>query len=110
MKKGTYIYELPRSIVEVVKSLCVDYPRRARALKNRLASEVLLCEYKRINDAIDKALADVEVGIRDYLLKDISDRRGYDCSEACICISKDAYYRRKRKVVHDIAKGLNLIE
>ena len=102
-------YDIPTTVVEIVKTLCADYNRRERATKFSNVTGDVLARYVQLNAVIDKALEEVEVGIRKDILQDIQKRRGYDFSTAAECISKNTYYRRKRKLIYDIAKGLALL-
>ncbi len=108
-QKMYFKYDIPTSVVDIVKTICADYNRRERAIKfGTITGEVLEC-YVRLNAIIDKALEEVEVGIRKDMLSDIQKRRGYDFSAASPVISKNTYYRRKRKLIYDIAKELALL-
>lgn len=102
-------FELPSSVVEIVKTLCADYNRRERAIKYGNVTGDVLARYVELNAVIDRALEDIEVGIRMDMLKDIQNRRGYDFSPASYCISKNTYYKRKKKLIFDIAKSLALV-
>lgn len=102
-------YELPTSVVEIVKTLCADYFRRERAIKYGNVTGAVLDRYIELNANIDTALEDIEIGIRMDMLRDIQCRRGYDFSPASYCISKNTYYCRKKKLIYDIAKGLALV-
>lgn len=108
-QKLYFQYDIPTSIVELVKAICADYDRRERAIKFNNITGSVLARYIELNNAIDKALTAVEVGIRRDMLKDIGKRRGYDFSRAAAIISKNAYYRQKRKLIYDIAKELALL-
>ncbi|MCD8308457.1 MAG: hypothetical protein LUD19_01285 [Clostridia bacterium] len=107
--KRYYDYEIPSTVVDIVKTVCADYTRREQAIKYNGVSGETLANYINLNGIIDDALSDIETGIREELLRDIGRRRGYEQSNFCYCISKNAYYRRKRKLIYDIAKGLNLL-
>ena len=110
MKTKIYLkWEIPTNIVLIVKSICADYERRAKVIALAKADGAVIEKYKELNDAIDKALEDVEPGIRKSLLKDFVEHLGYDRSGATFILSKNAYYRRKRKMIRDIAHYLNLI-
>jgi hypothetical protein len=102
-------FELPSSVVEIVKAVCVDYARRERAIKHGNVTGAVLARFVELNAIIDTALEDIEVGIRMDLLRDIQSRRGYDFSPASYCISKNTYYKRKKKLIYDIAKSLALV-
>ena len=109
-KQRTYFkWEIPTSVVEIVKTVCADYDRRERMIKHSSITGVVLDRYIELNAVIDKALESVEVGIRRNLLEDIQRGRGYDFSQASPFVAKNTYYQRKRKLIHDIALGLALI-
>ena len=110
-KQRIYIrYDVPLSVVLMVNAICGDYKRRALEIeRNRMPSTVLE-NYARLNGIVDKALEDIEEGFRREMLRDISEGRGYGKSGIQIILSKNAYYRRRRKLVYDIAKDLLLIE
>ena len=101
-------YELPFSVVMIVKAICADYRRREHKIKYSTASGVT-SRCAELNAIIDKALEEVEVGARRDMLCDICTRRGYDSSPCGAYMGKNTYYRRKRKLIYDIAKSLSLI-
>ena len=104
-----YRYEIPKSVVLIVKSVCADYDRRRLLSEMGDIDEGVKARYDYLNRAIDDALEDIDPGIRRVLLEDIRINRGYDYSPASPFITKNCYYMRKKKVIHDIAKGLSLI-
>lgn len=111
MSKGK-IYpkrDIPDSVADIVKAICADYDRREKDI----AKGSIKCEtkklYKYLNGIIDMALEEIEIGIRRSILDDISGKRGYDRSAINYSLSKNAYYRRKRKLIYDIAKSLKLL-
>lgn len=104
-----YQFELPSSVVEIVKTVCADYTRRDRAIKLGNVTGEVLTRYIELNSVIESSLEEIEVGIRMDILKDIQNRRGYDFSPASSYISKNTYYKRKKKLIYDIAKSLALI-
>ena len=106
--RGRCEYELPSSLVCVIKSVCSDYYRRATAIKNGTASGVVLDEYLRLNIAVETALEDIEKGIRGELLHDVALGLGYNKSVISVFMAKNTYYQRRRKLIYDIAKALNL--
>lgn len=108
-QKIYFKWEVPKTVVDIVKTICADYERREYLIKYSAITGTVLERYIELNAIIDKALEDVEIGIRRDLLKDISCERGFDRSYISLCIGKNTYYRRKRKLVHDIAEGLSLI-
>ena len=106
--RGQCEYELPRSLVGVIESVCSDYYRRATAIKNGTASGVVLDEYLRLNIAIETALEGIEMGIRGELLRDVAFGLGYNKSMISALMAKNTYYQRRRKLIYDTAKALNL--
>ena len=108
-KKMYFKWEIPTSVVDIVKTVCADYDRRDRIIKNSTADGDVLERCIELNAAIDRALETVEVGMRRELLRDIYEGRGYDHSPISSYIAKNSYYQRKRKLIHDIASGLYLI-
>jgi hypothetical protein len=108
-QKMYFKYDIPTSVVELVKAVCSDYNRRERAIKFGSITGEVLDRYIFLNTAIDKALECIEAGIRKDMLSDISKKRGFQFSAASMLISKDAYYRRRRKLIYDIAKELALL-
>lgn len=107
--KMYFQFELPSSVVEIVKTICADYDRRERAIKHGNVTGVVLERLVELNAIIDAALEDIEIGVREDMLRDIQNRRGYDFSPASYCISKNTYYKRKKKLIYDIAKNLALV-
>ncbi len=108
-EKMYYSWEIPASVVVVVNAICADYDRRERAIKYKAITGEVLERYIELNNAVDKALTEVETGLRQTLLQDISAGRGYTRSPAQCVVSKNAYYRRRRKLIHDIAIDLSLL-
>lgn len=108
-QKMYYKWDIPTSVVNIVKSHCADYERRSRIIFNPNAPDGLKESCHSLNDIIDKALHDVDAGIQKIILSDVAMGRGYDSSMAAPFIAKNSYYARKRKLIHDIALGLKLI-
>ena len=102
-------WEIPRTVVELVRAVCDDYDRRSRMIQFGSVDGEVLEAYIALNRAVDKALEDVEAGIRKSVMSDICCRRGYHFSQASPFLAKNTYYARKRKVIHDIAVELALI-
>lgn len=106
---------LPYCVLQIVTSICADYERRAVALRagkleyEDVCVDAILARYGELNGAVDRALEQVEVGIRRDLLCDVALGRGYRRSAAQYMLSKNAYYRRRHKLLHDIARELRLI-
>ena len=109
-RKTTYFqYKLPSSVVNVVKCIIIDYNRREGAIKHSAISGAVLERYIELNSAIDKGLSEIETGIRTYMLEDIIKGVGYERSLVQSLLSKNAYYRRRRKLIYDIAVELSLL-
>lgn len=108
-KRIYYRYEIPKSVVVIVKSVCADYDRRRLLSEMGDLDESVKNRYDYLNGAIDSALVEIDPGIRRVLLDDIRINRGYDYSPASPFLTKNSYYMRKKKIIHDIAKGLSLI-
>lgn len=104
-----YRWEIPSSVVRLVEAICADYDRREQAIKHSSLTGETLETYARLNAAIDAGLESVEPGIRRFMLDDIWLGRGYDFSPCSPFLAKNSYYKRKKKVIHDIAKELKLI-
>ena len=105
-----FAWEMPTGVVDVVRAICADYTRRSVALTQDAIPEHVREVYARLNEAIEAALSDVEPGLRKTLLDDVGRHRGYDFSKISPYVAKNTYYNRKRKLVHDIARSLSLIE
>lgn len=106
MSRRNNRWELPRSVVNIVRSMCADYDRRALLIRS---SCELVSKYSEMNDAIDRGLESVEVGIRRTMLDDIYLNRGYGYSPVSAIMSKNAYYARKKKAIFLIATELKLM-
>ena len=100
---------IPKTVVTIVVALCADYDRRKKAIATEGTPQFVRERFCELNGAIDSALSEVEQGIRPLILSDLQQGKGYDASMASPFIGKNGYYNRKRKVIHDIAVGLNLI-
>lgn len=107
-RKAVDKWEVPETVVQIVKAFCADYSRRAKALSRHNVSDDTVALYVKLNSVIDAALEEVEEGIRQIMLTDIQLGRGYDFSPASPFLAKNTYYQRKRKIVHKIAKSLLL--
>lgn len=108
-QKMYFKYDIPTSVVEMVKAICLDYNRRERAIKYGTITGEVLDKYIMLNASVDKALEEIEVGIRKEILDDIGNKRGFQFSAISQMLSKNAYYRRRRKIIYDIAKELSLL-
>ena len=108
-EKMYFSWEIPSSVVYMVNAICTDYDRRERAIKYSSITGQVLERYIELNAAIDKSLEEIEVGIRRDILQDIAEGHGYNKSKAQTLVSKNTYYRRRRKLIYDIAKKLSLL-
>lgn len=101
--------DVDAGVTDIVRAVVCDYKRRAKELKIGQKKADILDRYRAYNGAVDLALAGVEEGLRPILFDDIVRGRGYGSSEAAGLISKNAYYRRRRKVIADTARELMLM-
>lgn len=99
-------WEIPGTVVQIVKTMCADYDRRAVIIRSAAQAHE---DYKNINGAIDRGLTCAEEPVRRFLLEDIGSGRGYWYSPASALLSKNAYYARKKQIIHDIAVELRLL-
>ena len=99
-------WEIPGTVVQIVKSMCADYDRRAVIIRSAAQAHE---DYKNINGAIDRGLTCAEEPVRRFLLEDIGSGRGYWYSPASALLSQNAYYARKKQIIHDIAFQLGLL-
>jgi hypothetical protein len=99
-------WEIPGTVVQIVKTMCADYDRRAIIIRS---GEKTQSDYERINAAIDRGLLCAEETVRRFFLEDIAYGRGYWHSPSCAVLSKNAYYTRKHQIIHDIAVELRLL-
>ena len=107
-RKEYFRYEIPKTVVDVVRAVCADYKRREQAIKYSTVTGNVLQSYIQLNNVIETALTDIEPGIRNALFEDVCQRRGYDKTPA-VEIYKNGYYRRKKQFVYRVAIGLNLL-
>lgn len=102
-------HDMPKAVVLIVKAICADYKRRCYILRNRKTPNEVKDRCIEFNNAVEKAITEVEEGIRKDLINDIATNTGYERSEIQYFISKEAYYNRKNKIIWDIAKELRLL-
>ena len=96
------------SLDELVRALCFDYARRARAISERSVSHRTDTEFRYYNFKIFDAAAEV-VGeaYAEIYIKEIGERCGYAKSDI-YPVSEVTYKQRKRFVMDNIAKKLHL--
>lgn len=102
-------WEIPTGVAKIAKAICADYDRRAAAIRKGEGSEELLEEYRRLNAAVDAALAEIDEGVRADILRCMTIGQGYEKSHAHMYLSDKSFYRRKRKVIYVVAKELSLV-
>ena len=103
-------YDLYAPIVGIVRNYCKIYYYAETVSKDPREPANLRAHYKAVHTAIKAAL---EVNCRPdeapFFVSDIGLGTGFNKSQMCF-ISEVDYKVRKRKIVHDIAVGLNLIQ
>ena len=104
-----YRWDIPASVGAVVSAICADYERRERIIKHAAITGAVLDKCVELNAIVDKALDTVDPGARKEMLRDIADRRSYYRSCLKVFISRNAYYRKRREVVHCIAEKMALL-
>lgn len=102
-------WDIPPGVVRVVISICADYDRREREIKYSAVTGAVLSRHVELNAAVDRALEDVEPSLREDMLRDVAQGNGYNRSTIAVALSKNAYYRRRKKLVYDIAVNLSLV-
>ncbi len=98
------------SVVDVVRALCLDYPRRADAIYNHSVSGRVENEFKYYNYKIYDAAAEI-VGeaLAECFIREIGERSGYSNSRVNnMCES--TYKTHKRETTVNIARRLYLID
>lgn len=107
--KTRYEYEIPKTVVEVVHGICADYDRRELAIKHSNIVGETLARYIELNVAIENALDMCDSRVREYLVEDIAEERGYAFSQCSLVVAKNTYYENKRKFIYHVARKLYLI-
>lgn len=107
--KKYYDWEVPSSVVDVVRGICADYERRESAIKYSSITGAVLERYVELNAAVDFALNDIAFDFRRNMLQDVAEGIGYDFSQCSSSMARKTYYQKKRKLIHDIAEKLYLI-
>ena len=106
--KVTESIKLPLDVSRAVTSLCNDYDRREKALRENKLRPELRESYIALNSAIDEALTETcEEGIRLPMRRDIGLGRGHRMSPIYF-VSEKTYKRRKRSAKAEIARRLGL--
>ena len=100
---------VPKSLRRIVIAIIADTARREKAVNMNAAAPEVLALYQHLNEMVNKAMRDVEQGIREFMMKDFLEGYGYNKSMMSPYIGQRAYYRRKRKVIADLAMYLCMI-
>ncbi len=101
-----YRSEVPAGVLNLVTAVIAERGRRSLDIRLGTREEAVLEEYRRVNAEIDRALENLEPALRPCMIADIVRRRGYRYSDARELLSKDAYYKRKNRLIADIARRL----
>lgn len=109
MRRDDDRYTIPASAARLSEAVCGDYYRRATAIRSGIVSGAALDVCMHLNIAVETALEGLENGVRSEMLKDVALGRGYNKSNLGAFMAKNTYYDRRRKLIYDIAKGLNLV-
>ena len=100
---------MDRNLKKLVYAICADYKRRERLLSLGRLPQRTAANYRRMNAAIDKAIArNIEPCDRADMLRSLQDRRGYN-SGGVSHRGINQFYRTKCRIMEDIAASLNLI-
>ena len=107
MRDGTPIV---KSVSEIVRALCLDYPRRAEAISLHSFSGRIENEFKYYNFKIYDAAAEI-VGesLAEKFICEIGERAGYARSRVNL-MSERSYKAYKHETVENIARRLYLIQ
>lgn len=100
--------DVDTGVAAIVRAVIRDYKRREKEIRIGIKDARVLDNFRALNAAIDLAMACVEDDLRPILLDDIVRGRGYLSSKAVTRISKNGYYRRRRKVIADVARAMLL--
>ena len=100
---------LDTPLYRVVCALCLDYDRRAEALKEKEGDMHTLLTYRYLNETIDRSIAEVcEEAICEEMRRDIGNYIGVSRTKLYY-ISNKTYKTRKRMSIEAIARNLHLI-
>lgn len=97
------------TITPLVISLCADYKRREKILKENKASAMTIIDCRHYNRKIFEAVAEV-VGVEDAetYIEALGSRKGYSCFFGEDYISEKTYYAKKQDCIANICKYLHL--
>lgn len=108
-KRMFFKHEIDSRVVQIVNAIIADYDRRENLIKYSTVTGPVLDRLVELNAIVDRALEDIEPGMRRDIVQDITFGRGFYKSNCCVMMEKNTYYRRRRKLVHDIAVEMHLI-
>ena len=101
---------------QLVRAICMDYPRRAELIRRGTAEPPILQTCLLLNRAVDDAAAQAYDLTRawapdfaEIMRTDIADCRGYASSPLSGVMSEGSYKKYKRMIKHNIARRLGLI-
>ena len=99
-----------RSVDALVTALCLDFPRRERAIRDGTASKRTLTEFHYLNFKIVEAVTEVveERYVRLYI-KEIGENVGYAKSKS-EGLGESLYKTRKKTIKENIARKLHLTD
>ena len=101
---------IPDGVDRIVTALCLDYERRAEAIRQRSVGRKTEMQYRYFNYQLHRAACEV-AGEDDALLyiEDIGSHTGYANTELT-SVSETTYKRMKSEVKRNIARALCLID
>ena len=103
-------YDLYAPIVGIVRNYCKLYHYAHTVADDLREPENIREHYQAVYNAITAALkANCRPDEAPYFVSDIGLGTGFNKSQMCY-ISETDYKTRKRKIVHDIAVELNLVQ
>ena len=108
-RKKYDIFKVPTHAKILVTAMIAGYRARQKAIDMKTVSDKVAATYENLNYCIDKAIESMEPGLRNIMLYDFEHRVGFKYSDACTFISANSYFRRKRRLIYDVAKMVNLI-
>lgn len=110
-KSKSNIYNIPYSVVQIVYALCRDMSRWETLITARHVPKSTKANIKTIGKAFNTAKTTFDSPVvYEIIISDIINGRGYDySSKATGIMSKNTYYRYKKKLVRLIAENLHII-
>lgn len=105
----------PIETEHIIRVICEDYPRRAKLLQRKNASDEVLQICALLNGAVDDATAEAYNMSHAYaphfaqtMREDIAKCRGFTFSPLSAAMCEGSYKKYKRMVKEGIAKRLGL--